>query len=166
MPVEGPIADRAKAILPVTWDALANDLRFGDEGLQSAVDTAKFSVTGDVVSTLAEGLYSLFVIDYIAKVTALELIAPGIDFWMNQALTEITTGTNENETYTDRAETLRKLGEQLLKETRDKQDEVELALGYVRPSAKSRPLSLTQDDEFLTPSHQEFPRPYVVTDRS
>lgn len=166
MPVEGPIADRAKAILPITWDALAQDVRFGDAGLQSALDTAKFAVTGTNVTTIAEEAYSLFIVDYIAKVMCLELVPPGIDFWMNQALSEITTGTNENETFVDRAEALRRLGEQLLKETRDKADEVALALGYVRPSAKSRPLSLTQDDEFLTPSHQEFPRPYVLTDRS
>lgn len=166
MPVEGRIADRTKAILPITWDALLGDARFGDAALQTALDTAKFGVTGAEVSTTAEGLYSVFVIDYIAKVTALELIPPGIDYWMNTPISESATGTNENETWTDRAEALRKLGEQLLRETRDKADEIALALGYVRPSAKSRPLSLTQDDEFLTPSHQEFPRPYVVTDRS
>lgn len=166
MAIEGRIAERAQTILPITWDALLNDERFGEASLVVALDTAKVAVTGTTVTAIAEDLYDSVVIDYIAKVAILELIPAGIDFWMNQPTSESATGTEENHTFIDRAEALRKLAEALLKETRDKADEIALMLGYIRPSGKARPKSSTIDDEFLTPSHQEFPRPYVVTDRS
>ena len=62
---------------------------------------------------------------------------------------------------------LRKLGEELLKQTRAKADEI-LPLIPNRPVhlIKSVPMLNTIDDEFLTPSHQEFPRPYIRTGRT
>ena len=168
MALEGVIAERTRAILPVTWDALSRDPRYGDDLLQTAINTAKEWVTGEVVPPNQEqSTYSLAVVDYIAKVAAIELVAPGIDFWMNEPVSETATGTDESHTFVDRAESLRKLGEQLLAETRRKADEI-LALLPEIPLrlVKSVPTINTLDDEFLTPSHQEFARPYIRTGRS
>ena len=125
MTLEGAIAERTRGILPVTWDALSKDDRYGDGLLQTAIDTAKAWVTDEVVPPdEEEDTYPVTVIDYIAKIAALEMIPPGIDFWMNEPISETATGTDEVHTFTDRAETLRKLGEELLEGTRDKADEI------------------------------------------
>ena len=166
MPVTGAIADAARAILPVTWDALQRDPRFGDVLLQAQINTAKDAVTGQVVATAAEASYPLIVRDYIGKVAALGLISPGIDYWMNEPSSESAAGTEENHTFVDRAEKLKELREILLAETRDHADEIADILGFSRPKSNNIPRINTMDDPFLTPSHQEFPRPYIETARS
>ena len=167
MPLEGAIAERTRAILPVTWDALAGDSRFGDGLLQTAIDYSKENVTGEVVVPADEATtYPLIVIDYIAKMAALEIIPPWIDFWMNQPVSESATGTNENHSFEARAEVLKELRKDLLEETRRRAGEIADILGFRRQRSTGVPLSSTIDDEFLTPSPQEFPRPYAVTDRS
>jgi len=167
MPLEGTIAERTRAVLPVTWDALAQDRRFGDGLLQTAIDLAKESVTGVVVAPEdEETLYPLIVIDYVAKIAALEIISPGIDFWMNEPVSESATGTNENHAFLDRVEALRNLQEQLLEETRKKAGEIAEILGFRRARRTGIPRSNTLEDPFLTPSHQEFPPLYAPTARS
>lgn len=167
MPViEGAIAARVRGIIPITWDALLLDPRYGDALLQTAVNLGKESVTGTVVVPIAESAYSLVVIDYIAKIITLELIPAGIDFWMNQPISESATGTDENHSFTERAATLAELRTALLKETRSKADEIGAILGFRRASGKSIPRLNTINDELLTPSPQEFPRPFAVTERS
>lgn len=164
MPIEGAIAERARGILPVTWDALAGDSRYGDALLQSVVDTVKEWVFGEVVAPEAE-TYPLIVIDYAAKLIAIELTVPGVDFWMNQSESVTTTGTDETESFTDRAEKLRELRKDLLEATRDIADEVG-ALIPIRRRRTGAPLSNTLEEPFLTPSPFEFPRPYAATERS
>jgi hypothetical protein len=167
MVIEGAIAERTRAIFPVTWDALARDSRYGDGLLQTTIDTVKESVTGEVIAPEDEAsTYPLIVIDYIAKVVALEMISPGIDFWMNEPVSESATGTNENHSFVDRARTLSDLREQLLEETRAKAGEIAEILGYRRARRTGVPRSNTLEDEFLTPSHQEMPRLYAPTTRS
>lgn len=165
MPVVGAIAERTRGILPVTWDALQRDPRFGDALLQTVIDTVKQSVFGTIVAPTAESTYPVLAIDYAAKLVALELITPGIDFWMNEPLSESATGTNENHTFVDRAAQLQDLRRQLLEETRRMAADVAALIGYRRPNSR-RPLLNTIDDELLTPSPQEFPRPYAATGRS
>ena len=163
MSVTGAIADRARGILPVTWDALSQDSRFGDGPLQTAVDIVKESVFGTVIAPLAESSYPLLVIDYAAKLVALQLIPSGMDYWMGQEISVSATGTNENTTYESRLATLRELREELLRETRDLQADVEALVGFRRPRSKSLPLNSAMNDDFLTPAPQEFPRPYQAT---
>lgn len=167
MPVEGAIAERVRGILPVTWDALQSDPRFGDGLLQTAIDTAKENITGVVVApNTEETVYPLIVVDFIAKIAALEIIPAGIDFWMNEPVTETATGTQEAHGFVDRADKLIEQRENLLLETRMRAAEIAAILGYSRIGNRRVPLLNTMDDEFLTPSPQEFPRPYRVTDRS
>jgi len=165
--VAGVIAERTRGILPVTWDALSSDSqRFGEGLLRTTIDTVKERVTGQNVLPAMESAYPLLVIDYLAKLVALELINPGIDFWMSEPLSESASGTNENHTFTDRAEALRLLRGDLLDETRRLYPEVAPLIAYKRISLAPRPRLNTIDDELLTPSPQEFPRPYRATERS
>ncbi len=163
MAVDGVIAERTRGIIPVTWDALMGDSRYGEAPLQAAIDTAKEMVTGEVVSSGAEPSYSLFVIDFIARVGALNLIPAGIDFWMSTPINTGTSGTVENVSFTDRAAALRQLGEDLARYVREHEDEVNTALGFVRAKSSSIPRINTLLDDFITPSHQEFGRPYTTT---
>src|SRR4051812_7734572 len=102
MAVDGVIAERARAVLPVTWDALSRDSRFGDGLITTALNTVKERTLGSVITPTLEGTLPLIVIDYVAKLVALELITPGIDYWHREGpMTIATTGTNETETYVD-----------------------------------------------------------------
>lgn len=166
MAVVGAIADRVRGILPVTWDALSKDARFGDGLLRTVIDTKKEEIFGSVVAVSAESTYPLIVINYVAKLVVIELIPPGIDLWRSQPIVVSATGTNENTTYSDATVALQQLREDLLAETRKEWDLVRPLIDFSRLSSAPRPLMNTIDDEFLTPSPQEFPRPYRVTDRS
>lgn len=168
MAVEGAIAERLAGIFPVTFDALSRETkRFDGDGLlRSAIDTTKERIFGTVVSPVAEAAYPLMVIDYVAKLVAIEIIPTAIDYWMSEPITVSTTGTNETTSYTDRANQLRLLREDLLKVTRAAAGEMAPLIGFTRISNAPVPKINTMTDEFLTPSPQEFPRPYAVTDRS
>ncbi len=165
MPVAGVIAERTRAILPVTWDALSKDPRYGDDLLQDVIDFAKSNTFGTIVAPAAETAYSYRAIDYTAKIAAIELCLPGIDFWMNEPMSESATGTNENHSFTDRAAVLQALRRNLIEETRRLAGEIADEIGF-RAFSPRRPLLSTIDDELLTPSPQEFPRPFAATDRS
>lgn len=166
MAVEGAIAERTRGILPVTWDALAGDSRYGDGLLRSTIDTIKERIFGTVGLPATESLQPLIVIDYVAKLAALELINPGIDFWMNEPVAESAEGTNENHAFVNRAEELRQLRAFLIDETRRLAPEVDPLIDFTRISNAPRPRLNTIEDEFLTPSPQEFPRPFSRTSRS
>lgn len=164
--IGGAIADRTRSILPITWDALAEDSRYGAELLQRRVDVAKEWVFGSVITVAEEDAYQLRVLDFVAKLAAIEIIPAGIDFWMNQSLTVVVRGPDETDTFTDRAKALADLRKDLLLETKAKADEILPLLPTPHLSLKSVPKVSSMDDELITPSPQEFPRPYVVTNRS
>lgn len=164
MPVEGAIADAARAQLPVTWDALSQDTkRFGDGFLQNKVDLIVETIFGVQIPVAEEDTYPLRVINYAGKMVALELISPGIDFWMNETQTITTTGTNEIDSYVDRPETLRKLGERLAWETRRDEPMIFALLGRTPPQrGLPRPdISVSTTDVLLTPDPRGFPAPYT-----
>lgn len=166
MAIEGAIAERARALIPTTWDALATDPKGTGEGpLVAAINTAKEDVLGIIPSTAIEDTFPLIVINHIAKVAVLEIIPSAIDFWMSQSLEETTQGPDETITYTDRAEALRKLREDLLKDVRARANEIASLVGY-RRTVGAIPLSNTLREDFITPSPLEFPRPFAPTDRT
>lgn len=168
MAIAGVIAERAQAIIPITWDALESDSRVGDTPLQSAINLAKAVVTGQVVDPTQENLYPLIVIDYIAKAAVVEITQAGIDFWMNQSINLSATGTNENLVYTDRAQRLAALRADLVTETRQKQPEIQKLVNYYIDNGHAVPqMSSANINPFhLTPSPEEFPRPYRQTQYS
>lgn len=165
MPVTGAIADRAQAIIPITWDALSHDARVGDGPLQSAIDLAKQTTTGEIVPSTQEQNYPVIAVDYMAKLAAIEICRTAIDYWMNQATSVSSTGTNENESYIDRADEISKLRDNLVLETREKYTEVAKIIGYWTDNGRAVPqLSTATINPFhLTPSPEEFPRPYRQT---
>lgn len=167
MAVEGVIADRTRALLGVTWDALLSDTqRYGEDPLGYAVELAKEDVLGIIPSQAEEEALPRIVVDFVAKVAAVQIIPGAIDFWMNHSLEETTRQPDETITYTDRAEMLRKLKEDLDKEIRARAAEIAGIVGYRRSTGRSVPAINTMNDEFLTPSPQEFPRPFAPTGRS
>ena len=166
MAVEGAIAERARAELPVTWDALSLAPQFGDALLQAKIDAVKEAVFGVVVTPNAEAAYPLMVVNYVGKLVALELITPGIDYWMSEPITVSATGTQETTSYTDRAAMLLRLREDLLKQSRALWPDVSALIGFTRVSSAPIPLLSTMEEPFITPSPFEFPRPYRETDRS
>lgn len=168
MAVTGVIADATRSIIPITWDALSKDTRVGDTPLQRAIDLAKTTVTGTVVDVGHEGNYPVIIVDYIAKLAVIEICRAGIDFWMNQTVTMTATGTNEVTTYTDRAAVLEKLRNELIDETRVKLPEIQKLIGYYIDEGRAVPQlsSATIQPYHLTPSPEEFPRPYRQTQYS
>ena len=166
MPVEGAIAERLRGILPVTWDALSKDNRYGDGLLRVTIDTAKENVLGSVMIPTAEASLPLVVIDYVAKIAAIELTLPGIDFWMNESIITSATGTNETTSYEARAQQLQELRRELIAETRISWPDVAGLIAFRRARRSGIPRINTMEDPLLTPSPQEFPRPYRATERS
>jgi hypothetical protein len=164
MPLPGDIAERTRGLLPVTWDALEGDERYGLGLLAAALEIAREASMGVQSSEAEEDTLPRIVVDYVAKLAAIEIIPAGIDYWMSQTISVVTTGTNESETYTDRAAMLRELRNDLLAETRAKADDMAKLIGYWPPSTMvARPALNTASDLLLTPSPQEFPRPFTQT---
>lgn len=164
MALNGAIAERARGIIPATWTVLSEDSgRYGDGLLQTVIDTTKERVLGDADAT--EDFLPLIVIDYLAKLTVLEIIPAGIDYWHREGPISIgTTGTNEQESFSDPIVALQQLREHLLADTRRIWPDVKPLIAYARLSTAPRPAISTLNDDFLTPSPQEFPRPYRPTD--
>lgn len=166
MAVTGAIADRVRGIMPVSFDMLTSSATFGDGAMRTLIDTVKTKVMGENLSPVAEATYSLIVIDYLAKLAALELINPAIDAWRNEPVVVGATGTNEQVTYTDAVTALTALREDLLRQTKRDWATVGPLITYRPLNGGPRPLSNTINEDFLTPSPQEFPRPYRVTERT
>ena len=167
MAIEGVIAERTRAVLPVTFDALEQDERFGDDRLLALIEGVEEELFGVIPTEPQLEAYPLVVINFVAKLVAIELINPGIDFWMSQSLSVVTRGPDETDTYVDRAAKLKELRTDLLKQTREKWGEISAILGITPKSSNAPRMKInTLADELLTPSPQEFPRPYAVTNRS
>jgi hypothetical protein len=168
LPFAGAIADRVKGLIPITCGALTSNKNIGEAPLQRAIDLAKETVTGVVVAETVEQNYPLVVIDYIAKIAVIEICPMARDFWMNQSLAVSATGTNETLTYTDRANVLDELRKELVQETRLKQPEIAKLIGFWRDNGKAVPNtnSAAINPFHLTPSPEEFPRPYRQTQYS
>lgn len=168
MAIAGVVAARTRALIPITWDALEHDSRVGDGSLQTSIDLAKESAAGAVIDPSQEDTYPLVAIDYMAKLAAIEICQSGIDFWMNQATNVSVTGTNENLSYVDRATALSELRTSLIAETREKYTQVAKLLGFYTDNGRAVPqLSSANINPFhLTPSPEEFPRPYKQTQYS
>ena len=168
MAVTGVIADAVRGIIPITWDALSKDSRIGDAPLQRAIDLSKETVTGTIIATGEEGTYPVIVVDYIAKLATIEIAQAGVDFWMNQTVANTSTGTNEVTTYVDRAAAMDRLRQELILETRAKQPEISKLVGYYLDEGRAVPAmsSASLSPFHLTPSPEEFPRPYRQTQYS
>lgn len=163
MPVAGVIAEAARGVLPVTWDALSRDTqRFGDDLLADAVDAVMDQMLGTILAPEEQDALPLRAVRFMGKMVALEIIPAGIDFWMNEPTSESAQGPNENHTWVDRAKQLESLADRLSIEKLRDMDAILALLGR-KPALKTLPrmgISTSADDVLLTPSPREFPAPY------
>jgi hypothetical protein len=168
MPVTGAVADRIHALIPITWDALLNDPRVGDGTLQTAIDVAKENTTGQIIDPSQEENYPVVAVDYMAKLAIIEICTAAVDYWMNQATNVSATGTNENESYIDRAQAISGVRQRYIEETRRKLPQISKLIGYWIDDGRAVPqMSSANIQPFhLTPSPEEFPRPYRQTQYS
>lgn len=168
--ITGPIADAAKAQLPITWSALLNDPRFGEGLLQGRVDLTKYKTFGVVAPPEQESiLYDPLVIEYVGKSAAMTVIPAGIDYWSEQPTSTTSTGTNEQETYPNRVDALWKLYEKLLTETRMMLPDIEGIIDLKVRRKTGAPMISDSDSPFITsdPFHPEqgFPREFADPDK-
>lgn len=97
----GAIVDGVRMYLPITFDYLQRDKRFGDRALQQNAELIKAKVLGYTVTPDQEQGLELVLLDFLSKRVALELITPGIDFWSRQMKTATSTNTQEVSSYPD-----------------------------------------------------------------
>jgi hypothetical protein len=105
----GAIVANVGAEIPVTFDALRNDPRFGDRFMQAKAELIKIRVLRQNCSPDEEKNFNPVLVTYFSKRVALELIPPGIDYWSRQHRTVTTTGTSEVASYPDMIASLTKL---------------------------------------------------------
>lgn len=127
---EGIIAQRARFQIPATWDALASASLYGEPGIQYQIDYVKFDLFGSVCDQNMEAnLYNPVLLEYAAKLVALQVIPAGADYWSSRIITITTTGTNESKTFPDRISALWKTHTRLIQEVEDMKDDVKRFLG-------------------------------------
>ena len=111
------IANRVRAFIPATFEALTSATYYGLDSVQQHVDTVKFRLFATVVpQTLEATVYNPFVLDYAAKVATLNIIPSGADFWSDQMQTE--TAHEQTQSFPDRIASLWRIHERLLSEVR------------------------------------------------
>lgn len=153
---QGEIAYQTKQFLPVTWDRLRQDARYGDRMLQGRINYVKYRLFATVVDAVAEAtVYNPLVIDYVAKESALQIIPAGIEYWMTQAETISTNGTSETAGYPDRITALEKQQMWLLGEVRKLREELPGQF-TVRRRATATPGVSNTNDNLITPDPSEF----------
>lgn len=154
---EGPIASKARAQLPATWDALARATQYGESALNDAITYVKYQVNLTVVDQVQEAaLYNPTMITYLGKLVALQVIPAGIDYWSDQPIAETTTGTNESVTWLDRRDSLYRLYTTLQNEVRVLAAQVELVLGRRAVRRMSSPAISRAATGFVTPDPASF----------
>lgn len=97
----GVIVDALSQWMPTTITKLREDAHFGDRFLQTHADYVKRVVMGTVVSPDLEVNYDPLLVEYLAKRTALRLIAPAKDYWARQHRQVTTQGPSESASYPD-----------------------------------------------------------------
>lgn len=162
-PETGSIASRVAGLLPVTWDALSSDARYGSDRLKERVDIVKDELFGEVIADTAEaGTYSLRVRDYAAKLAAIEIIGGAIDYWMDKSITVTVDSPKEITSYESRITALEKQKASLIAETRRLAPSIAEDIAYIRPTRRGVPGLSTIDTDLVTPDPWTFPKPYAV----
>lgn len=157
----GAIADRAKSFIPVTWDALLGDSRYGEDLLQGRVERAKFEVLGVTApSEQAELTIEENLLEHLAKRTVVKVIPAGIEFWADRPISVTTTGTQEVVSYESRINQLRELFRQLSGEVAAE----EPILTPILRTSGFPAVSDGQDDILITANPHEFPPTYGGTE--
>ena len=168
MAVAGDIAAAARAQMPVTWATLADDSRYGDALLQRQVDLVKERLFGTVISPdLEADTYPRTVIDYAGKLVAIQVIPAGEDYWAAQAISD-SSGTKNALTWADRAENLRRLRENLIRETRMMAPEIAVLLGTTLAITRIRPRLGVRipRNAHVTANPEDFPKDFNLPEEA
>lgn len=151
------ITSRVKNILSVTWDAMSQDARVDDSALVDPITFAEVLFLGEEPDEAAQLAMNRLVVEFIAKVAAVDLIPAAIDYWLEQKTSITTSGTNETVTFPDRIRALEKLKESLLRDIAKLEPIVEPLIPVIQTRrGASAPLMSTIGDELLTPNPQDF----------
>ncbi len=124
----GAIVDGVASEMPITFEALRNDIAFGDRFMQTKAELIKWKVLGATVTPDLEFTYHPLLLDYFSKRVALELIGAGIDYWSRQHKTVVTTGTSEVASYPDMIASLKELDNRLRCACKDLWQEVQFVV--------------------------------------
>jgi hypothetical protein len=101
------------------------------------------------------------VVEFVAKNSAVAIIDPAIDYWMEQADSVTTTGTSETTTYPDRIKALENLKESLTKEIAQLEPIVSPLIPVIRTrKGTSAPRMSSINQPLLSPDPQDFGAPY------
>lgn len=130
----GAIVSGVAAEMPTTFDALKEDVNFGDRFLQAKAELIKYKVLGATIPAEQEATLHPMLLDYFSKRVALEIIRPAIDYWSRQHRTVTTTGTSEVVSYPDMIASLKRLEEILIAACKELWPE----LKFVVPSLPKR----------------------------
>jgi hypothetical protein len=166
----GGIFDGVADYMPITFSALKTDPKFGERRIQKKATLIQLRVMGSSVSPDEEiTAYSLPILDYLSKRTALELCAPGIDYWARQRRTVTAQGPTEISSFPDMIKALESLRDRLIYELEQDWREIQfLVPGTVQRRAIPMPSSSTEFYECNDVHGNLIPRPeaqpYVTRD--
>lgn len=124
----GAIVSYVAAEMPTTFEALKEDINFGDRFLQAKAELIKYKILGQTIPPDQEANLHPMLLDYFAKRLALELIKPGIDYWSRQHRTITTTQTSEIASYPEIVKSLEKLELILRADCKELWQEVQFAV--------------------------------------
>lgn len=156
------ITEQVKSIFPVTWDALSSDARIGDSVLDARINYAKNFVLGSEPSEEAQKGFNPLVIEFVAKTAVLEIINTAVDYWKEEALSIVTTGTSEQETFANRIDTLEKLAKRLLADLAKLEPIVAPLIPVVQERRSSgAPLLSSMEADLLTSDPQDIGPAYA-----
>lgn len=123
----GVLADRVRAKIPLAYDELKNDTRYGEPLLQSNIELAKFTLFNTIVSASLEATaYNPLIQDYIAKSAVVRIIPGAVDYFTSKPISISTSGTNESASYPDRIQNLWRIHERMIQEVKSERNIFEL----------------------------------------
>lgn len=157
----GALADRVRAHIPQSYQALTSASYYGETLVQQHIDDAKFKLFATAVSyTLEATVYDRYVLRYVGKVCTLEIIPSAIDFWMDQLQSETATGTNEVIAYPDRISALEKTYAKLSAEVAAEMEEFSAFVSTTIRISGRVPKVSTSADDMVTSDPADFGKEY------
>jgi hypothetical protein len=147
----GAVAQKVKEHIPIVWDALSKDARYGDTSLQGRIDVTKFRLFGTSVSAATEAtMYNPLVLDYVGKLSSLSILVAAADYWSAQTTQETITGTDESRSFPDRLKHVWDLYKQIKTQADDMASEV-AEFGVIPPFKKGS-YPKTRSEPWLSPN--------------
>lgn len=158
-PTRGLVARMVRSIMPITWNRLMSDARFGEGLIAQRIETVKFTWLSAAVAQQDETAYSPVLIDYIAKRVALSLIPAGIEYWMRQKTTKSATGTSETVSYPDTLNALKELAKRLSAEVEILAGNPNVVTSLTTPGELP---AITGDGDMITEDPFEWPPAFTT----